>query len=108
MSVTIVRYRVKPGHVEENARLVRAVYEELAAASPPGFHYATSLLDDGATFVHVAITDGDAAAPLPGLAAFAEFQRGLEERVEEGPAFERSREVVGAYGLGPVVQSMTS
>jgi hypothetical protein len=100
MSVTIVRYRVKPGHAEENARLVRAVYEELASVSPPGFHYATSLLDDGATFVHVAITDGDAAAPLPGMTAFQEFQRGLDSRVEEGPAFERSASVVGSYGLG--------
>jgi len=97
MSVTIVRYRVKPDHVEENARLVRAVYDELAAVAPSGFHYATSLLDDGTTFVHVAITDGATPAPLPGLAAFATFQAGLDARVEEGPTFERSASVVGSY-----------
>jgi hypothetical protein len=99
MSVTIVRYRVKPGHVEDNARLVRAVYEELAAATPPGFHYATSLLDDGVTFVHVGITEGDAPAPLPGLASFQAFREGLEARVEEGPTTERSASVVGSYAL---------
>jgi hypothetical protein len=99
MNVTIVRYQAKPDHVEENARLVRAVYSELASASPHGFHYVTSLLDDGVTFVHIAVTDGEEPAPLPELAAFQVFQEGLASRVEEGPVFERSAEVVGSYAL---------
>ncbi len=100
MSVTIVRYRVKPDHVEENARLVRAVYEELAQTTPPGFHYATSVLDDGVTFVHVGITEGEAPAPLPALASFQAFREGLDARVDEGPVSERSASVVGSYALG--------
>ena len=57
MSAVIVRYRVKPGRAEENAELVRAVYAELAAGQPPGFHYATYALEDGVTFVHVAFME---------------------------------------------------
>ena len=52
-TVTVVRYRVKPGRAKENAELVRAVYEELAQLAPSGFRYITSVLDDGVTFVHV-------------------------------------------------------
>jgi hypothetical protein len=75
MSTTIVRYRVAPGRTEENATLVRAVYSELAATEPPGFRYATYLEDDGVSFVHIAITDGDHDAPLPQLPAFQRYRR---------------------------------
>ena len=57
MSAVLVRYRVKPDRADENAELVRAVYEELAAHQPPGFRYATFVLDDGVTFTHIAFTD---------------------------------------------------
>jgi hypothetical protein len=41
MRGVMVRYRVKPDQVERNEELVRAVYEELHRADPPGFRYAT-------------------------------------------------------------------
>ena len=37
MRRVMVRYRVKPGQAERNEELVRAVYEELHRADPPGF-----------------------------------------------------------------------
>ena len=40
MSQTIVTYTVKPGLEEENAALVRAVFDELAKNRPAGFRYA--------------------------------------------------------------------
>ena len=36
MSQTLVTYTVKPGREEENAALVRAVFEELAGTRPAG------------------------------------------------------------------------
>ena len=69
MRRVVVRYRVRPDRVEENERLVRAVYEELAAVQPEGLRYATVKLDDGVTFVHVAVHETE--NPLPGLAPHA-------------------------------------
>lgn len=98
MSVTVVRYRVRPGEGPANEALVRDVYAELTALAPDGFRYATFVLDDGVSFVHVAVTEGDAAAPLPGLPAFQRFQEGLRERCEEQPVVAPAR-VVGSYGV---------
>ncbi|MFL5870389.1 MAG: hypothetical protein ACJ75R_04865 [Solirubrobacterales bacterium] len=84
MKQVMVRYRVKPDRVAENEELVRAVYEELEREAPEGFQYATFRLDDGQTFVHVAL-GGTQAAPLPRLNAFKRFQERLADRVEEGP-----------------------
>ena len=60
MSVTkVVRYRTNPQHADENARLIRDVFAELAAKRPGGLRYASFLLDDGVSFVHVAVLDAD-------------------------------------------------
>ena len=41
MSVTkVVRYRTKPEQADENARLIEAVFAELADQEPDGLHYA--------------------------------------------------------------------
>ena len=80
----VIRYRTKPEHADENERLVRAVFAELAESHPDGLHYATLRLDDGVSFVHVAVTDGD-ENPLTSSPAFAAFQAGIGERCAEGP-----------------------
>jgi hypothetical protein len=92
MRRVLVRYRVKPGEAERNVELVRAVYEELHRADPAGFRYATFRLDDGVTFVHLAESEGR-EAPLPGLAAFREFQRDIADRCDEPPVVSEVTEV---------------
>jgi hypothetical protein len=93
----IVRYRISPARVEENEELVRAVYAELREASPPGLRYATFLLSDGVSFVHVASHDDDAGPnPLPDLPAFQRFQQELGERCDEPPVVTEMRQI-GAY-----------
>ena len=65
MRQVMVRYKVKPDRVAENEELVRAVYDELERVAPAGLRYATFRLDDGVSFVHLAIVDrgrADAAA----------------------------------------------
>jgi hypothetical protein len=99
MRRVIVRYRVKPDQAERNAELVRAVYEELHRADPPGFRYATFRLEDGVSFLHIAEQEGQ-ANPLSKLDAFQEFQRDIEARCEEPPVVMKA-EVVGSFRLRP-------
>ena len=80
----VIRYRTKPEHADENERLIREVFAELAEKIPDGLHYATFRLDDGVSFVHVAVLDGD-ENPLTSSPAFAAFQAGIGERCAEGP-----------------------
>ena len=95
----MIRYKVKPDQAKLNEELVRAVYDELHRTQPDGFHYASFRLDDGVSFVHVAVLDGE-ENPLTTSAAFGEFQSGLKERVVEGPV-PADATVVGSYRLLP-------
>lgn len=98
MRQVMVRYTVKPDRVEENERLVRDVYAELAERDPGTIRYATFRLADGVTFVHVASHVGKGANPLPTLPAFQAFTRDIADRCDEPPlALDAS--VVGSYGL---------
>ena len=67
----VVHYTVKPESLEENIRLVRAVYDELATSRPDGLRYSTCRVDDR-TFVHVAVLAGE-VNPLDECAAFRTF-----------------------------------
>lgn len=99
INATVVRYRVKPGRAAENAELVADVYAELRDLRPEGLRYATFVLDDGVSFVHIAISDDDTAPALTTLAAFGRFRAGLEERCDEPPQATRMATPVGAYGF---------
>jgi hypothetical protein len=95
----LIRYTVKPDRAEENAELVRAVYEELDRLQPDGVRYATFRLDDGVSFVHlVSVETADGASPLPGLPAFQQFQHGIADRCAEQPTVADLHEV-GSYRL---------
>ena len=100
MTVTkVIRYKTTPETADDNERLVRAVYAELATTGPDGFRYATFRLDDGVSFVHVAVLDGE-ENPLSTSAAFAAFQAGLKDRCVEAPT-PADATVVGSYRLLP-------
>jgi hypothetical protein len=95
----IVRYKVKPEQAARNEELVRRVYEELQQTAPEGIHYATFVLEDGVSFVHVASNEAeDGQNPLMEVAAFRAFQQDIDERCEEPPATVKLREV-GSYGF---------
>jgi hypothetical protein len=99
MTVKIITYKTKPESAEENARLVEAVYTELAREKPEGIKYATFRLDDGVSFVHVALLDGE-VNPLSKSVAFGEFQSEIGSRLAEGPS-PSDATVVGSYLLLP-------
>jgi hypothetical protein len=95
----MVRYRVRPEHVEANEKMVRAVYDELERTSPSGLRYATFKLDDGVSFLHIAMYDTpEDHFPPAELESFAEFRAGLDERCEESPQ-RVELQLVGAYRL---------
>jgi hypothetical protein len=94
MSKVMVRYKVKPGRAQENARLVRAVYEELERTAPAGLRYATFQLDDGVSFVHIASNETEGGqSPLGEVKAFQAFQKDVAERCAEPPVKSELREV---------------
>jgi hypothetical protein len=94
---TIVRYTTHPGSADENEKLIKAVFAQLAEQQPAGLHYAAIRLDDGVSFLHLAVVDGD-HNPLTALPAFGEFTSAIGERCTDGPA-PVSGTVVGSYGM---------
>jgi hypothetical protein len=101
MSVTIVRYKTKPDRAEENQALIAKVFGELDDSGPAGLRYAAFRLADGVTFVHVAsIETDDGTNPLGATAAFPEFVREINDRIEEGPLASEAT-VVGSYRFWP-------
>ena len=99
MRQVMVRYKVKPERVVENEELVRAVYDEIHRTEPAGLRYATFKLDDGVSFIHLAVTESEQeGSPLSKVEAFQEFQRNINERTDEGPVVTRLDEI-GSYRL---------
>ncbi|WP_112242113.1 hypothetical protein [Kribbella monticola] len=90
MSTSVIRYRTKVEAADENQRLIENVFAELAVKAPAGLRYSSYRLDDGVSFLHIA--DGDGLQDLP---AFQEFQRGLADRLVEGPDRVQATQVGG-------------
>jgi len=80
----VVRYTTRPEHADENERLIRAVFAELADTRPDGFRYVATRLSDGVSFLHVATLDGD-VNPLNRSPAFATFLAGIGHRCVDPP-----------------------
>jgi hypothetical protein len=97
MSHTIVTYTVKPGREQENAALVRSVFEELAQLRPSGFRYAVFQADDSREFIHLYTDEGAESAALQGLSSFQAFVTGAADR-HERPATFKQFERIGDYG----------
>ena len=95
----MVKYTVKADRVEENERLVRAVFAGLKEIGDPGIRYATFKLEDGQTFVHMALYDSQEKQDIvSGSPAFAEFQKDLGDRCEV-PLDVQVLTPVGAYNF---------
>jgi hypothetical protein len=95
----VIRYRTKPEQADENERLIREVFAELARQSPDGLRYAAFRLHDGVTFLHVAVLDGE-ENPLTSSPAFAAFQAGIAGRCAEGP-IPADATAIGTFRLLP-------
>ncbi len=99
MKTTIVRYKVKADRAAENREYIRRVFEELDANRPPGLRYVSFNLEDGVSFVHIAVIEDEAAGnPLSETAAFKEFVAAIKDRCDEPPVA-TTAEIVGSYRL---------
>ena len=94
-TATVVRYKTHPQHAQENAALVRAVFDALQSTRPAGLTYQCLRGHDGVTFTHVVTTDAG-ANPLVALPAFQAFLADLRDRCAEPPARVES-ELLGRY-----------
>ena len=92
---TVVRYTTRPESAEENEKLIRAVFAQLAEQQPEGLRYAAIRLEDGVSFIHVAVLEDD-DNPLTALPAFGEFLSAINERCTDGPTPVNGT-VIGAY-----------
>jgi hypothetical protein len=91
----LIRYRTRPDQADANAKLVEAVYAELHRTRPDGVSYATFRLNDQVTFIHI-VQVRQEPSPLLAVTAFAEFQAGITDRIDQGPLQENLTEL-GSY-----------
>ena len=96
MRQVMVRYTTRADRAEENARLIREVFESLRKTAPSGITYASYRLDDGVSFVHIASIDDPANNPLQNLSAFKAFTSGIKDRCDVAPVTSVLHEV-GSY-----------
>jgi quinol monooxygenase YgiN len=95
MRHTMVTYTVKPGREDENAALVRAVFEELAQERPTGLRYAVFQLPETRQFVHL-YTDEGSTTGVQELSSFQAFVAEAKDRHEQ-PAVFSQPELIGDY-----------
>jgi hypothetical protein len=97
MRHTMVTYTVKPGREEENAALVRAVFEELAQARPAGFRYAAFQIPETRQVIHVYTDEGGTpGVNLQELPSFKAFVAEAADR-HERPATFTQPGLIGDY-----------
>ena len=97
MKTTVVRYQAKADRADENQRLIEAVFAELEEREPVGFTYKVFRLDDGVSFIHVAIEhDVDDPDSLQEVPAFKAFVAGVADRCDIPPVA-MGATIVGGY-----------
>lgn len=93
---TSVRYTTRDQEAAaENQRLIDAVFAELDQTAPEGLSYRVARSEDGLSFEHVAVIDGE-ANPLLDLASFQTFSSTVGERAVAAPVVSRGA-VVARY-----------
>ena len=98
MRQVMVQYTTRADRADENAQLIREVFESLRKSAPAGITYASYRLDDGVSFVHIASIDDPANNPLQNLAAFKAFTAEIKNRCEVAPVTFVLHEV-GSYSV---------
>lgn len=94
----MVSYQLKPDRVEENERLVVAVFEALHRTRPPGLRYATFRHADGLSFIHFVSHDEEGRNTLTALSAFKAFAEGVKDRCQTPPVRVELTKI-GSYGF---------
>jgi hypothetical protein len=97
MKATVVRYQAKAERADENQGLIEAVFADLEANQPDGFTYKVFRLEDGVSFVHVAIEhDVENPSSLQEVPAFQAFVADIADRCDVAPVA-MGATIVGGY-----------
>jgi hypothetical protein len=98
MKATVVRYQAKADRADENQQLIEAVFADLETREPKGFTYKVFRLEDGVSFVHVAIEHDGVEDPdsLQDVPAFQAFVANIADRCDV-PPLAMGATVVGGY-----------
>jgi len=99
METTLVRYKVKADRADENRQYIKKVFAQLDENKPDGLRYVSFNLDDGLSFVHIAVVEtADGKNPLPETTAFQDFVSDIKNRCDEPPVATKA-DIVGSYRL---------
>ena len=99
METTVVRYKVKADRADENRQYIKKVFAELDENKPDGLRYVSFNLDDGLSFVHIAVVEtADGKNPLPETSAFQDFLSEIKDHCHEPPVATKA-DIVGSYRL---------
>jgi hypothetical protein len=93
----IVRYRLKPEHIESSRPAAAELYAELAADGPGWLRQASFEVDDNGGVLTLVQLDRDPSA-LRALEPFQRRRAGLADRCQEPPTTTTVR-LLGAYRL---------
>lgn len=85
MKTMMIRYKTSEARADENAALIREVFDEIRARAPEGLRYETYRHADGVTFVHMATVTNPEKDWINALPSFKAFQAQLKERCVEPP-----------------------
>ncbi len=99
MKAMKVQYTVREEYVETNKKNIRTVMADLRAIANPGVRYSSFILEDGKTFVHLAIYDSEESVSVTtNLESFKKFQQALKSsQPEMPPKAEEMTLVASAY-----------
>ncbi len=99
METTVVRYKVKADRADENRQFIKKVFAQLDEDKPDGLRYVSFNLDDGLSFVHIAVVEtADGKNPLAETSAFQDFLSEIKDRCDEPPVATKA-DIVGSYRL---------
>jgi hypothetical protein len=100
MKISRVQYTIESDFVEQNKRNIEAVMSELQTINNPGFKYASYVLEDGKTFMHLVHHHSPESEYLPGsLDSFKHFQSELKGHFEVPPKAESVELVAASFDL---------
>lgn len=97
MRAVRVQYTVQPGFAEANKSNIRKVMDAIRANPVPGMQYASFVLADGVTFVHINMAaDSDTMDKLNDVKEFQAFQAALKSSNPVSPPNVQSLDLVAA------------
>ncbi len=97
MKAVKVQYTVQASYAETNKKNIQKVMADLQALGNPGIRYSAFVLEDGKTFVHLAMyPNEETAAIVPNLESFQSFRQQLKASQPKAPPKAQDLTLVGS------------